>query len=87
MTASPPSRKERADAFAVASQQRTAAAYDAGKIQPHLVSVATRSPELGWGLVSRDEPPRPGTTTDRAGRASRRRSARTAGSPPATRPG
>jgi acetyl-CoA acyltransferase len=55
--------KERADAFAVASQGRTAAAYEAGKIQPHLVSVATRSPELGWGLVSRDEPPRPGTTT------------------------
>jgi acetyl-CoA acyltransferase len=54
--------KARADAFAVASQQRTAAAYDAGKIQPHLVSIATRSPELGWGLVSRDEPPRPDTT-------------------------
>jgi acetyl-CoA acyltransferase len=54
--------KERADAFAVASQQRTAAAYAAGKIQPHLVSVAIRSPELGWGLVSRDEPPRPETT-------------------------
>src|SRR6476620_8680059 len=56
--------KQRADRFAVASQQRTAAAYDAGKIQPNLVSVATRSPELGWGLVSRDEPPRPGTTQD-----------------------
>jgi acetyl-CoA acyltransferase len=55
--------KERADAFAVASQRRTGAAYDAGKIQPHLVSVATRSPELGWGLVSRDEPPRPDTST------------------------
>jgi len=54
--------KERADAFAVTSQERTAAAYEAGKIQPHLVSIATRSPELGWTLVSRDEPPRPGTT-------------------------
>jgi acetyl-CoA acyltransferase len=55
--------KDRADAYAVASQQKTAAAYAAGKIQPRLVSVATRSPELGWGLVTRDEPPRPGTTT------------------------
>ena len=54
--------KERADAFAVTSQERTAAAYEAGKIQPHLVSIATRSPELGWTLVSLDEPPRPGTT-------------------------
>lgn len=54
--------KERADAFAVRSQAKTAAAYDAGKLQPHLVDVATRSPERGWGLVSQDEPPRPGTT-------------------------
>ncbi|MEJ7630428.1 MAG: thiolase family protein [Nocardioidaceae bacterium] len=54
--------RERADAFAVASQARTAAAYANGTMQPHLVDVATRSPELGWGLVSRDEPPRPGTT-------------------------
>lgn len=56
--------KERADAFAVRSQAKTAAAYDAGKIQPHLVDIAARSPERGWGLVSHDEPPRPGTTID-----------------------
>ncbi len=54
--------RRRADAFAATSQRRTAAAYAAGKTQPHLVSVANRSPALGWGLVSRDEPPRPGTT-------------------------
>jgi acetyl-CoA acyltransferase len=54
--------KQRADEYAAASQQKTTAAYEAGKIQPHLVSVATRSPELGWGLVTRDEPVRPGTT-------------------------
>jgi acetyl-CoA acyltransferase len=56
--------RERADAFALTSQQRTAAAYRAGRIQPHLVSVATRSPELGWGLVTADEPPRPDTTAE-----------------------
>jgi acetyl-CoA acyltransferase len=56
--------KGRADAFAVASQTKTAAAYQAGRIQRHLVAVTTRSPELGWGLVSDDEPPRPGTTVD-----------------------
>ncbi len=54
--------KKRADAYAAASQAKTAAAYEAGQIQPHLVDVATRSPELGWGLVTKDEPPRPGTT-------------------------
>ena len=35
--------KERSDAFAVASQDKLAAAYQAGKIQPDLVPVATRS--------------------------------------------
>jgi acetyl-CoA acyltransferase len=56
--------KERADAFAVRSQERTAAAYEAGRIQPDLVPVATRSAELGWGLATTDEGPRPGTTLD-----------------------
>lgn len=56
--------KERADAYAVASQRRLAAAYDADLIQPDLVPVATRSSELGWGLATRDEPPRPDTTTE-----------------------
>ena len=54
--------KERADAFAVASQAKLAAAYAAGRIQRDLVPVATRNEELGWGLATADEPPRPGTT-------------------------
>jgi acetyl-CoA acyltransferase len=54
--------KERADAFAVASQEKLAKAYADGKIQPDLVPVATRSGERGWGLATKDEPPRPGTT-------------------------
>jgi len=54
--------KERADAFAVASQARLAAAYAAGRIQRDLVPVATRDADGGWGLATADEPPRPGTT-------------------------
>src|SRR5690242_3772704 len=54
--------KERADAFAVASQERLAAAYAAGRIQRDLVPVATRDADGGWGLATTDEPPRPGTT-------------------------
>ncbi len=56
--------KERADAFAVASQAKLARAYAHGKIQPDLVPVATRSQAAGWGLAEADEPPRPGTTVD-----------------------
>ena len=56
--------KERVDAYAVRSQQKTAAAYDAGLLQPDLVPVATRSEELGWGLATTDEPLRPGTTME-----------------------
>nr|WP_218884190.1 thiolase family protein [Allobranchiibius huperziae] len=56
--------KERCDAFAVGSQTKLAAAYDDGKIQPDLVDVATRHAELGWGLATADEPPRPGTTLE-----------------------
>jgi acetyl-CoA acyltransferase len=56
--------KERADAYAVASQNKLEAAYEAGKIQPDLVPVATRNTELGFGLATRDEPPRPGTTLE-----------------------
>ena len=54
--------KERCDAFAAASQAKVAKAYADGKIQPDLVPVAARSVEHGWNLVTRDEPPRPGTT-------------------------
>ncbi|MCZ2830616.1 thiolase family protein [Modestobacter sp. VKM Ac-2986] len=56
--------KERADAFAVASQQKYAAAVAAGHIGPELVPVATRSAAAGWGLATVDEPPRPGTTLE-----------------------
>jgi acetyl-CoA acyltransferase len=56
--------KERADAFAAASQSRYAAALADGRITPDLVPVATRSAEHGWGLAQADELPRPGTTAD-----------------------
>ncbi|WP_131738198.1 thiolase family protein [Actinomadura roseirufa] len=56
--------KERADAYAVRSQRKVAAAYADGKIQPDLVPAAVRSAELGWGLATEDEPPRPGTTAE-----------------------
>ena len=56
--------RERADAFAAASQDRVQRAYEAGVIQESLVPVATRSSELGWGLATADEPPRRGTTVD-----------------------
>jgi acetyl-CoA acyltransferase len=50
--------RERADAFGLASQQRTAKAYANGKLQPDLVSVAVRDPATGWDLASIDEAPR-----------------------------
>jgi acetyl-CoA acyltransferase len=56
--------KERADAYAAASQAKLAAAYSENKIQPDLVPVAGRKPGEGWSLHSTDEPPRPGTTTE-----------------------
>ena len=56
--------KERADKYALASQQKTAAAYAANKIQPELIPVATRSVESGWGVATVDEPPRPQTTLE-----------------------
>jgi len=55
--------KDRSDRYALHSQQKVAAAYAAGKIQPDLVSVAIRS-EQGWGLATRDEAPRPETTLE-----------------------
>ena len=78
--------RERADAYAAAQpgQVRRRATPPAGS-QPDLVPVAVRDAEHGWGLATADEPPRPGTTVeDWPGCA--RRSARTAGSPPATPP-
>lgn len=55
--------KERSDRFALASQQKLAAAYAAGQIQPDLVPVAVQTGE-GWGLVTEDEAPRPDTTLE-----------------------
>ncbi|WP_440710400.1 thiolase family protein [Herbiconiux sp. YIM B11900] len=55
--------KERSDRYALRSQQKVAAAYEAGKIQPDLVPVAIRS-AAGWGLATRDEAPRPETTLE-----------------------
>jgi acetyl-CoA acyltransferase len=55
--------KERSDRYALASQQKTAAAYEAGKIQQDLVPVAIRTDE-GWGLATRDEVMRPETTLE-----------------------
>ncbi len=56
--------KERADRFAVLSQQRVAQAYTDGILTESLVPVATRSAEHGWGLATADEPPRPDTTME-----------------------
>lgn len=55
--------KDRADAFAVRSQEKVASAYAAGKIQADLIPVAFKSAE-GWGQLTTDEHPRPGTTMD-----------------------
>jgi len=56
--------KERADAYALASQQKTAAAYAAGEIQRDLIPVAVRNPELGYSIATVDEAPRPTTTME-----------------------
>ena len=56
--------KERADRYALGSQEKTAKAYAVGKIQKDLIPTATRSAELGWGIATVDEPPRPGTTME-----------------------
>ncbi len=57
--------KQRADRFALASQQKTAKAYAEGKLQPDLVAVAVRSPEEGWGLAMVDEGPRPDSSLEK----------------------
>jgi acetyl-CoA acyltransferase len=57
--------KERADRFALASQQKTAKAYAEGKLQGDLVTVATRDPEAGFGLATVDEAPRPDTSLEK----------------------
>jgi len=56
--------KQRADAYALNSQRKTAEAYAAGEIQRDLIPVAVRNPELGYSIATVDEPPRPGTTME-----------------------
>ncbi|TSB24925.1 acetyl-CoA C-acyltransferase [Streptomyces sp. NBC_01525] len=61
--------KERADAYAVRSQEKAAKAYANGQIQADLVPVSVRrtnaeAGEIGWGLATADEPMRPGTTLE-----------------------
>ncbi|GAA4701649.1 MULTISPECIES: thiolase family protein [Streptomyces] len=61
--------KQRADEYAVRSQEKAAKAYANGKIQQDLVPISIRrtSPEggeTGWGLATADEPMRPGTTLE-----------------------
>jgi acetyl-CoA acyltransferase len=56
--------KERADLYSLRSQEKVAKAYAEGKLQPDLVPIAIRSAEQGWGLATKDEPPRPGTTLE-----------------------
>lgn len=56
--------RERADAYAANSQAKTAAAYQSGVMQRNLIPVAVRNAELGWGMATSDEPPRPGTTVE-----------------------
>ncbi|WDZ87639.1 thiolase family protein [Micromonospora cathayae] len=50
--------KERTDAFALASQVKTAKAYANGKLADDLVPVAVRDADGGWGLATVDEAPR-----------------------------
>jgi len=55
--------KERADAYAVASQQKAARAYESGKIQRDLIPISAASDE-GWSLVTTDELLRPDSTVE-----------------------
>lgn len=56
--------KDRADRYALNSQIKTAKAYAEGKIQRDLIPTAARNAELGWGIATVDEPPRPTTTLE-----------------------
>jgi len=56
--------KDRADAYAAASQRKFAAAVAAGQVGADLVPVAVRNAEGAWGLASADERARPQTTVE-----------------------
>jgi acetyl-CoA acyltransferase len=55
--------KERSDRYGMRSQQKVAAAYASGDIQPDLIPVSYRS-EQGWGLATEDQGMRPDTTME-----------------------
>jgi acetyl-CoA acyltransferase len=68
--------RQRADEFALRSQEKAAKAYADGRIQQDLVPIAVRrttavgsgsAGETGWGLATADEPMRPGTTLEQLG--------------------
>jgi acetyl-CoA acyltransferase len=54
--------KERADAYAVGTQQRYAAAVD--RLSADMTTMAARSTDDGWTVATADELPRPGTTLE-----------------------
>ncbi|MCC3764866.1 thiolase family protein [Glycomyces sp. TRM65418] len=54
--------KERADAYAVGTQQRYAAAIE--RLSADITSMAARSTDEGWTVATADELPRPGTTLE-----------------------
>jgi acetyl-CoA acyltransferase len=61
--------KQRADEYAVRSQEKAAKAYANGQVQADLVPISVRrtnaeAGETGWGLATSDEPMRPGTTLE-----------------------
>jgi acetyl-CoA acyltransferase len=56
--------RERADAYAHASQRRYAEALAEGRFREDLAGVATRSKERGWGYATADEAPRPDSTLE-----------------------
>ncbi len=55
--------RERADTYAVQSQERVAKAQASGVFDEHVVPMTVWS-ERGWRVVSMDEHPRPGTTLE-----------------------
>jgi acetyl-CoA acyltransferase len=55
--------RERADAYAVQSQERVAKAQAEGVFDDHVVPMTVYTPE-GWRVVAADEHPRPGTTLE-----------------------
>ena len=55
--------KEMADEYAVFSQQKTAKAYEEGKISKMVVPMTVYTPE-GWVVADRDQQPRPDTTIE-----------------------